>query len=168
MDVTEKQGAIARDDGSCALVTDLEAHRTDWKRAIRIILIVQMPDYGCYNVLGDDAEGPSFFHIDTKLATLTLASPFASSQSQPLRVSLPRQICTLPPHRSLQPTHHYVFSALSHDARPRTSHLNSPHRLPHHTHKTANRHLHQHHPPSRNSSWPTTPRFPACTKGALG
>lgn len=61
MDVTEKQGAIARDDGSFVLVTDLEAHRTDWKRAVRIILIVQMTDYSRYNVLGDDAEEPSSF-----------------------------------------------------------------------------------------------------------
>ena len=38
MEVTEKQGAIARDAGSCIFVTDLEAHRTDWKRAVRIIL----------------------------------------------------------------------------------------------------------------------------------
>ena len=38
MDVTEKQGAIARVAGSCIFVTDLEAHRTDWRRAERIIL----------------------------------------------------------------------------------------------------------------------------------
>lgn len=61
MDVTEKQGAIARDDGSCVLVTDLEAHRTDWKRAVRIILIVRMSNYGRCRVLGDDAAEPSSF-----------------------------------------------------------------------------------------------------------
>ena len=40
MDGTERQGAIARDAGSCVLVTDLEAHRADWNRAARIILKV--------------------------------------------------------------------------------------------------------------------------------
>ena len=58
MDVTEKQGAIVRDAGSFVLVTDLEAHRTDWKRAVRIILNVMMA--GCVRqtvmcLLGADA-----------------------------------------------------------------------------------------------------------------
>ena len=62
MDVTEKQGAIARDAGSCVLVTDLEAHRTDWKRAVRIILNVLMSGYGGGSVLDDDAsEAPTSF-----------------------------------------------------------------------------------------------------------
>ena len=55
MDVTEKQGEIVRDAGSCVLVTDLEVHRTDWRRAVRIILNVMVPGYVCYIVLGDDA-----------------------------------------------------------------------------------------------------------------
>ena len=55
MDVTEKQGAIVRDAGSCVLVTDLEAHRKDWRRAVRIILNVMMPGYVRYTVRGDDA-----------------------------------------------------------------------------------------------------------------
>ena len=55
MDVTEKQGAIVRDAGSCVLVTDLEAHRTDCRRAVRIILNVMLPGYVRYIVLGDDA-----------------------------------------------------------------------------------------------------------------
>ena len=45
MDVTEKHGAVVRGAGSFVLVTDLEAHRMDWKRAVRIILNVIMP--GC-------------------------------------------------------------------------------------------------------------------------
>ena len=55
MDVTEKQGAIVRDAGSCVLVTDLEAHRTDWRKLVRIILEVMVPGYVRYTVLGDDA-----------------------------------------------------------------------------------------------------------------
>lgn len=38
--MTEKHGAIVRDAGTCDLVTDLEAHRMDWNRAVRIILNV--------------------------------------------------------------------------------------------------------------------------------
>lgn len=34
----ERQGAIARETGSCVVVTDLEAHLTDWNKAARIIL----------------------------------------------------------------------------------------------------------------------------------
>ena len=55
MDVTEKQGAIVRDAGSCVLVTDLEAHRMDWRKVVRIILKVMVPGYVRYTVLGDDA-----------------------------------------------------------------------------------------------------------------
>ena len=56
MDVTKKQGAIVRDAGICVVVTtDLEAHRTDWRRAVRIILSVMVPGYVRYTVLGDDA-----------------------------------------------------------------------------------------------------------------
>lgn len=56
VDVTEKQGAIARDAGSCVLVTDLEAHRTDWNRAVRIILILNVltSGYDSCSVLGDE------------------------------------------------------------------------------------------------------------------
>ncbi len=38
MDETERQGAIAREAGSCVLATDFEAHLTDWNKAARIIL----------------------------------------------------------------------------------------------------------------------------------
>ena len=55
MNVTEKHGAIVRDAGSCVLVTDLEAHRTDWRRAVRIILNVMVLGYDPYTVLGDNA-----------------------------------------------------------------------------------------------------------------
>ncbi len=56
MEATEKQGAIARDVGSGVLVTDLETHRTDWKRAVRIMLNVLMLGCGRCSVFGDDAE----------------------------------------------------------------------------------------------------------------
>ena len=56
MDATEKQGAIARDVGSCVLVTDLEAHRMDWESAVRIMLNVPMSGCGRFSVFGDDAE----------------------------------------------------------------------------------------------------------------
>lgn len=90
MVVTERQGAIARDDGSCVLVTDLDAHRTDWRRAVRIILNVQMTNYGRCGVFDDDAEETSSFaSIDTSEPyTSVLSHP---SQSQRLRVLLPRQ-----------------------------------------------------------------------------
>ena len=61
VDVTERQEAIARDAGSCVLVTDLEAHRTDWKRAVRIILNVVMLGYRRCLVLGDDAPSSDTF-----------------------------------------------------------------------------------------------------------
>jgi len=38
VDVTEKQGVIARDAGRCFLTTDLEAQRTDCRKAARIIM----------------------------------------------------------------------------------------------------------------------------------
>ena len=40
--MTERHGEIVRDAGSCVLVTDLETHRAAWKRAVRIILKVQI------------------------------------------------------------------------------------------------------------------------------
>lgn len=54
--MTEKHGAIGRDAGSCVLATDLEAHRIEWKRAVRIILKVLTLIYGRCTVLDDDAE----------------------------------------------------------------------------------------------------------------
>ena len=54
--MTEKHGAIGRDAGRCVLATDLEAHRTEWKRAVRIILKVLTSIYGRCTVLDDDAE----------------------------------------------------------------------------------------------------------------
>lgn len=38
VDVTERQGVIARDAGSCVLTADLEAQRTDCRTAARIIM----------------------------------------------------------------------------------------------------------------------------------
>ena len=58
MEVTEKHGAIGRDAGNCVLATDLEAHRIEWKRAVRIILKVLTSSYGRCTVLSDDAEQP--------------------------------------------------------------------------------------------------------------
>ena len=57
MDVTERQGAIAREAGSCVLLSDLEAHRMDWRRVGRIILNSLVSGYGRCKVIGDDAEG---------------------------------------------------------------------------------------------------------------
>lgn len=54
--MTEKHGAIGRDTGSCVLATDLEAHRIEWKRAVRIILKVLISGYGRCTDLSDDAE----------------------------------------------------------------------------------------------------------------
>ena len=62
MDVTEKQGAIVRDAGSCVLVADLEAHRMDWRRVARIILNAMVPGYCRYTVGGDDAVKLQFAH----------------------------------------------------------------------------------------------------------
>lgn len=38
--VTERQGVVARDGGRCVLIADLEAQRTDCRKAARIILRV--------------------------------------------------------------------------------------------------------------------------------
>lgn len=38
MDVTKRQGTIAREAGRCVLTADLEAQRTDCKKAARIIM----------------------------------------------------------------------------------------------------------------------------------
>ena len=51
----EEHGAIERVAGTCLLVTDLEAHRTDWNRAVRIISNVLVLMYGRCGV-GDDAQ----------------------------------------------------------------------------------------------------------------
>ena len=56
MYVKEKHGAIGRDAGSCVLATDLEAHRIEWNRAVRIILKVLTSIYDRCTVLLDDAE----------------------------------------------------------------------------------------------------------------
>ena len=56
MDATEKHGAIARNAGSRVLVTEPEAHRTEWKRALRIILNVLSSGSACCGFLGDNAE----------------------------------------------------------------------------------------------------------------
>ena len=66
MDETEKQGAIVRGAGSCVLVTDLEAHRTDWRRAVRIILNVMVPGCVRYTVFGDDAMKLQLSHQKAK------------------------------------------------------------------------------------------------------
>ena len=66
MDVTEKQGAIVRAAGSCVLITDLEAHRTEWRRAVRIILNVMVLGYVPYTVLGSDAMKLQLSHQNAK------------------------------------------------------------------------------------------------------
>jgi hypothetical protein len=40
VDVTERQGVVARDAGRCVLIADLETQRTDCRKTARIIMKV--------------------------------------------------------------------------------------------------------------------------------